>query len=393
MLRTYKYRIYPNQKQRELLAKHFGACRWIYNWGLEEKLRIYQNKGIQVSRYELSKKLPLLKEIHPWLEDISAQSLQQVLVNLETSFKNFFRHNHGFPNFKAKKNSRNSCRFPQNNKVSFDENYIKTYKLKKIKTVFDRNFDGNVKSVTLSQDKSGKYHATVLVEDSKEKEPTQEYTRDTSIGVDLGLISFATLSTGEKINNPKFFRRELEELKKEHRKLSRKKIDGKNRNKQRIKLAKKYEKVRTKRTDFLHKLSTRLIRENQAIILEDLNIDGLKRNKYMSKAIFDASWGEFVRQLQYKADWYGKTVIKIGRFEPSSRLCTCGIINKELTLKDRIWTCKHCGVTHDRDILAANNIKKIGWGTSEFTPVETECSKASHRSRNKQLVPLGSASF
>lgn len=389
MLRAYKYRIYPSKEQETLLIKHFGCARWVWNWALAKKIERYQKSGHFYTRYELCAELPILKlnEETKWLKEVNAQSLQQVLVNLDMAYTAFFRNNAGFPRFKTK-HSRQSTRFPQHCTVDFARGIIGAPKLGKLKTVVDRKFDGEIKSVTISRDPSGKFYASVLVETGKPLKHPESYNAESVIGLDLGLNHFATLSSGEKINNPRFLKASLRKLAREQRRLDRKQKGSNNRNKQRVKVALVNERVRFQRQDFLHKLSTRLIRENQAVALESLNIAGLLQNRKVARSIRDAGWGIFVSMLEYKASWHGKTILKIGRFEPSSRLCTCGVVNRDLKLSHRDWTCSTCKVTHDRDVLAANNIKRfsIGQGMPKSTPVETVRTKAGRRSRKSATL-------
>lgn len=381
MLRAYKYRLYPNEDQIVLMSKHFGCCRWIYNWALEKKIESWKTEGKSLNRYELDAKLPMLKKTEEtvWLSEVNAQSLQQELVSLEKAYRKFFKEGIGFPKFKSKKN-RQRFQCPQRVNVNFDAKTISFPKFGSIKAAISRQFDGQIKTVTVSRDSSGKHYASVLVETGKDVEPTQMFDADTTIGIDLGLKDFATLSTEEKISNPRFLKGSLEKVAREQRRLSRKQKSSKNRQKQRIKVALAYEKVRFQRQDFLHKLSTRIIRENQAVALESLNVKGMVKNRKLARSISDVGWSEFVRQLEYKATWYGKTILRIGQFDPSSRLCTCGVLNRELKLSDREWVCQHCGTVHDRDVMAANNIKQMALSqirrdTSELTPVESSCGK------------------
>lgn len=377
MLKAYKYRLYPNREQVVLMSKHFGCCRWVYNWALAKKIETWQTEKRSVSRYELDANLPKFKD-NPeteWLSEVNSQSLQQELVSLEKAYTRFFREKNGFPRFKSKKN-RQRFQVPQRASVSFEDGTLSLPKFSSINAIFSRKFDGKIKTVTVSRDPSGKHYASILVESGVDVEPTQSLSKEETVGIDLGLKDFATLSTGEKIDNPRFLKKSLTKLVREQRRLSRKQKGSNNRKKQRVKLAQAHEKVRFQRQDFLHKLSTRIIRENQAVALETLNVKGMVKNRSLARSISDVGWGEFVRQLEYKAAWYGKTILKIGMFEPSSRLCTCGIINRDLKLSDREWTCQQCGAIHDRDVLAANNIKQmalsqIRWDTPESTLVES----------------------
>lgn len=382
MLRAYKYRIYPNKTQEVLLAKHFGACRWVYNDALALRVELWRKDKRSIGRFELTARLPLLKskDETSWLKEINSQSLQSSISNLESAYQAFFKDGYGFPKFKTR-NGRQAFQCPQKVVVDFDASTIQFPKFKPMRFACSRRFEGIVKTVTVSRDRTGKHFAAVLVETGKDAPATRPYSD--IIGIDLGINQFATFSTGDKILHPQLLKASSVKLVREQRRLSRKVKGGKNREKQRVRLALIHEKIGNQRKDFLHKLSARVIRENQAIAVEDLNVAGLLKTRWLSRSILDASWSEFVRQLEYKACWYGKTVIKIGRFDPSSKLCTCGVINRTLSLSDRVWTCPTCGATHDRDVLAANNIKRfaIGRVTSDYKPVESPRRKATRRSR------------
>jgi putative transposase len=226
---------------------------------------------------------------------------------------------------------------------------------------FSREFQGVVKTVTISMTKTGKYFASILVDNGIALPLPKEIIESTAVGIDVGLKDFATLSTGEKIANPRYLKVAIKKLKRSQRQHSKKVKGSKNREKSRVKLAIQHEKVTNKRQDFLHKVSTKIVRENQTdtVCVENLNIQGMVKNHKLARSISDASWGTFLNMLKYKCAWYGKNYVEIGRFDPSSRLCTCGVINRELTLRDRMWTCSTCKVTHDRDVLAAQNIVRF----------------------------------
>lgn len=358
------------------MAKHFGCCRWVYNWALAKKIEAWKTKGTSISRYALSAMLPILKKSPDaaWLSEVSAQSLQQELVCLESAYTAFFRGTSAFPKFKNKK-GRQRFLCAQKVRVSFDENVVRLPKIGPVKAALSRLFDAKIKTVTVIREATGKYYAVIVVDDGTPAVPVKSFSAESTVGIDLGLKHFATLSTGEKVDNPRFLKVSLRKLVREQQKLDRKEKGSKNREKQRVRLALVHEKIRNQRRDFLHKLSTRIIRENQAVALETLNVAGMRKLKSLSRPIHDAGWGEFVRQLEYKSKWYGITVLRIGMFEPSSRLCTCGVVNRHLAVRVREWTCQHCGATHDRDVLAANNIKEmalsqLGRGTPEVTLVE-----------------------
>jgi len=369
--------LYPNKDQQILLAKHFGCCRWVYNWALAEKIKAWENGKYLLSRYELSAQLPSMKDLEAtsWLGEVNAQSLQQELVCLEMSYSKFFKEKKGFPNFKSR-HGRQRFICPQH--VTFNGAALAFPKLGSIVAVIDRQFIGKIKTVVVSKVPSGKYFASVLVDNGIALPTAKKHMAKTTIGIDLGLKDFAALSTGEKVKNPRHLKQDLARLKREQRRLSRKKRGSNNRNKQRVRVAKVHERIANRRNDFLHKLSTRLIRENQALAFETLSVSGMLKNRKLARHIADVGWRTFIDFCKYKASWYGKTILEIGPFMPSSRLCTCGVINHELTLADRTWTCKSCGATHDRDILAAQNIKRMALhpknyvrlGKPELMPVE-----------------------
>jgi len=348
----FKFRLYPNAQQRELFAKHFGCARYIYNWALASKIEAYEKEQKTENYVSLGNKLPELKKELSWLKEVNAQSLQSSLKNVDNAFKRFFKEKKGFPRFKSKKQRRDSFHAPQAVNVDFESNTISVPKIKNISARLSRKFEGKVKTITVKRVPSGKYFASVLVEVDEVIPSKPDIREDKTVGIDVGLKDYASLSTGEKINNPKHLRKTEQKLSRTQRRLSRKKKGSQNRDKQRSKVARLHERVTNQRNDFLHKFTHKLTHDNQvnSIVIEDLSIKNMLKNHCLAKSISDASWGKFFEFLSYKCDWYGKNLITIGRFDPSSRLCTCGIVNKELTLKDREWTCKKCGSFHDRDL-------------------------------------------
>jgi putative transposase len=368
MLKAYKYRIYPNKKQIEMLNKHFGCSRFIYNWALQTKNEVYIKHKKSLSRFDLQSKLLQLKSEFSWLKEVNSQSLQSSLLNLDNAFSNFFRrckektNKKGFPTFKTRK-GKQSFQCPQYVKVDFERSKISLPKIKDIKTVFSRKFEGKIKTVTISKTCSNKFFVSILVETNEKIPEKPKIDPNKTVGIDLGLKDFAILSTGEKIKNPRFnYAKEQEQIKRLNRKICRQyrmnEKHSNNRNKNCIKRAKLFEKITNRREDFLHKLSTKLIRENQTICLEDLNVSGMMKNHKVAESFSSISLSTFVRMLEYKAEWYGRNIIFIGRFDPSSKICNyCGYYKKDLTLKDRTWVCPDCGTEHDRDINAARNIR------------------------------------
>lgn len=358
--KAYKYRIFPNQEQVELLEKHFGSVRWIFNWGLEKKIKAYQKDKKRLTCFDLINELTKLKKEKDfeWLNEVNSQSLQASLRNLDNAFTNFFRKQNKFPNFKSKKHNKNSFQIPQYLKLS---DKLNIPKIKGIKIKQHRKLEGKIKTATISKTTTGKYYISILIEQNKNL-PKKDKVKDrTTIGIDLGIKTFATMSDSRKIDNPKHLKKSERKLKRQQRWLSRKVKGSKNRNKQRTKVALLHEKITNQRSDFLHKISHQLTNEKQigSIAIEDLNVKGMVKNHCLAKVISDVAWSEFRRQLVYKCDWYGKNLLIIGRFEASSKTCSCGVVNQCLKLSDREWTCKECGTKHDRDILAANNIKKF----------------------------------
>ncbi|MDD3856880.1 MAG: IS200/IS605 family element RNA-guided endonuclease TnpB [Methanoculleus sp.] len=360
MLQAYKYRMYPNREQIASLLQHIHACRFVYNHSLEQKIRAYEQEGRKLSCFDLNTRLPALKEEHPWLKEVNSQSLQSTNKNLDNAFTRFFREKRGFPRFKSKKNPVQSFQVPQHYTVDFEQGRIKLPKIGEIRTIFHRVFTGKMKYATVSITSTGKWFVSILVDDGTvEPEPTPS-SLDTTIGIDVGLLNFATLSTGENIENPRYLKNSLQRLKVLQQRVSRKKKGSKNRQKAILRLARCHEMVANQRNDFLHNLSFRVVSENQAIAVESLNVAGMQKNHCLAQAIGDVSWSTFFTMLEYKCQKYGKTLLKIGRFDLSSKICNCcGYINRDLKLSVREWICPDCGTHHDRDINAAINIKKF----------------------------------
>lgn len=358
MLKAYKYRVFPKEEQKELLAKQFGCVRFVYNWGLDRKIKEYETTKKTLSCFDLTNELTKKKQELEWLQEADSQVLQMSLRNLDNAFTAFFRKQNKFPKFKNKF-AKQSAIYPQRVKIDFENLRMYLPKIGFVVMPKDRIFKGQIKSVCVSKTITNKYFASVLVENGVEIPSKMQITEERTIGIDVGLKHFLTTSNSEKIDNPKYLKHAEIKLKIKQRQLAKKKKGGTNRQKCKLELAKIHEKITNQRSDFLHKLSRRLISENQAVAIENLNINGMIKNHCLAKGINDVSWGLFFQYLNYKADWYGKTVLKIGRFEPSSKICSnCGEVNKELKLADREWICI-CGVTHDRDVNASINIKKF----------------------------------
>ena len=361
-LRAFKYRIYPNKAQVEVLKKHFGCSRFVYNWGLETKNAEF-SKGNKVNSIWLSRELTKLKKDKPWLSEVNAQAIQQALRHLDIAFTKFYAKQADFPKFKKKGKSKDSFTATQKCCVDFSANKISVPKCHNIKAVLHRKFEGRMTSITVSMSKSGKFFASCLVDNGKADPKPKPIDPATTIGVDMGLKSFLTTSDGLKVENPKILKAGLERIKVLDRRMRRKKKGSRRRERARLRLARAYEKITNQRRDFLHKVSNQLADENQVwtICIEDLNIKGMTKNHCLAGSIGDAAWGEFFGMLGYKCGWRGINLVRIGRFEPSSRTCSCcGFLNRNLTLADREWICPKCGTSHDRDKNAARNIRTMG---------------------------------
>ncbi len=361
--------MYPNKKQIEQIWQHIGTCRFLYNWSLEQKIKAYQSENKSLNMYDLNMMIPELKKQFEWISETNSQSLQAVNRNVETAFKNFFRKKADFPKFKSKKNPVQSFQVPQHYEINWNENKVKLPKIGLIKTILHQKFNGLLKTATVSVTNTGKYFISVLVDDGL-KEPEQvPFNSKTTIGIDVGLTSFLVTSDGDKIDNPKYLKNALARLKHFQQSVSKKVKGSNNRRKAICKVAILHERISNQRSNFLHQYSYKYVSENQAIAVETLNITGMLKNHCLSRSISDVGWSEFFRQLEYKCNYYGKTLLKIGRFEPSSKMCSiCGTINHDLTLKDREWTCNNCSTSHDRDINAAINIKKMALQEQNLLP-------------------------
>ena len=353
--RAYKYRIYPNREQRNFFARTFGCVRLFYNTSLDEMNKLYKEKkeykDITPASY---------KERFPFFKEVDSLALANAQLNRNKAFKAFFRKQNKFPKFKAKRNKQSYSTNNQNGTVylSEDGKYISLPKIKNIKIKMHRKFDGVIKTVTVSKECDDTYYVSILVEENIEAKPKSK----NSVGIDLGIKSYIVDSNSERIDNPKYLTRLLLRLAIEQRKLSHMKKGGKNRNKQRIKVARLHRRIRNQRNDFLQKLSSKYINENQVIVLEDLNIKQMEQDSKLSRLIVDASWYKFVSMLEYKGNWYGRDIIKVPTYYPSSQLCSCcGYQNKEIKdLSIREWVCPKCGATHSRDHNASINILNKG---------------------------------
>lgn len=364
VLRAYKYRMYPTKEQKEFFEGQFGACRFVYNWALEQKIHMYKKQGINLSTYTLSKALSkVLKVEHPWLKDYMSIPLIASLRNLDSAYKKFFKDGAGFPKFKSKRNPNQSFQFHQNYDINLKTGMVRLSKVGNVECRFHRTFEGKMKTATVSRNPAGQYYISILVDDGLEPPEPVDYKETDVLGIDVGLSHFAVLSNGKKIDNPKHLRNSLKRLTTLQRRVSRKQKGSSNRKKAVKKLARLHQKISNQREDFQHKTSRQIIDENQAVSVEDLNIQGMQKNHCLAQAVSDVGWYGFIRKLEYKAKWSGKTFIKIDRWFPSSKTCSaCGLLSGlDMNLSVRNWICPHCGAEHDRDINAAKNISLQGY--------------------------------
>lgn len=385
MLQGIKIRIYPNEEQEVYISKLLGSCRFLYNKCLAHKIEIYNSTHKSVSFSDLGKYLTELKtrEEYTWLKESHSKVLQQTLINLEYAYKSFFKNGIGFPTFKSKKEYKQTCRFPRDaigkikgNRINII-NPLKSihFKCSKKDEIYLNNNQDKIKSGSLTKTKSKKYYFSILIERDFDKFLSKT---DKIIGIDLGIKTFIVDSEGNSYDNIKIRRNNEKKLKKLNKKLSKKENGSKNKEKCRVKLARFHQKLNDIKENYLHKLSNKLLNENQIIVMEDLNVKGMLKNHNLARSIQELSLNRFKTMLCYKSEWYHRDIIQIDRFFPSSKLCNiCGHKNDKLTLNDRNWTCIKCKTCHNRDVNASINILNegkrilnVGLNSPEYKPVD-----------------------
>ena len=364
--RTYRYRSYPTPEQAGVLARTFGCARFVYNWALRLRTDAYYERHQRISYADTSAALTMLKREPQtvWLNDVSSVPMQQALRHLERTFRNFFEGRARYPAF-HKKHGQQAAEYTTS-AFRWDA-AAKTLTLAKMDAPLPIRWSrplpegAQPSTVTVSRDTAGRYFVSILVEE----EIAQLPPGDAQVGLDLGLHDVVVLHTGEKVGNPHFFHRDAKRLAKAQRRLAKKRLGSKNRDKARRKVARIHARIADRRRDFLHKLSTRIIRENQTICVESLRVKAMVRHPTLAQAVSDVGWGELVRQLTYKAAWYGRALVAVDKWYPSSKRCSdCGHVLSSLSLDTRRWTCPECGSVHDRDVNAAKNVLAAGLAVS-----------------------------
>lgn len=383
MFKAFKYRLYPTASQAENINQNIGCARFVYNQLLDDRIKVYKD-----TKQKSKKTYSDLKEEYEFLKKADSRALLNAREALDEAYNKFFKEpNTGFPKFKAKHKSRWSYTTDNNNNaIHFKGNRLQLPKVGAVKVVQHRDIEGQIITATISHERSGEYYASVLCEI---EQPESLPVIEKKVGIDLGLHDLIVCSDGTMVEAPKYFKKSQYKLAKEQKKFARTQKGSNGHEKQRVKVARCHQKIKNQRNDFLQKLSTKLINENQVICLEDLSVKGLQKNHKLAKSVSDASFAKFVSMLEYKAEWYGRTIVKIDRFYPSTQICnSCGFQNTSLRglkgLKVREWICPECGEVHDRDFNASRNILKEGLrvlnlrnvGDSEFTACHTNRSNS-----------------
>lgn len=376
--RAYTFRFYPTDEQKRILAQTFGCVRFVYNWGLHTRSTAYKERGEKLNYNALAGMLPDLKKHYPWLKEVSSVPIQQSLRHLDRAFVNFFEGRTKYPTYKKKQNSQSATY--ASNVFKWENGQLTLAKMSEpLALTFHRALPKGLKpsSVTVSKDCANRYFVSMLVEEDIKPLPVV----NKMVGLDLGLKAMVILSTGEAVGNPRSYAKDEKRMAKAQRRHAKKKKGSANRNKARLKVARVHARIGDRRRDYQQKLSTRIVNENQVICIESLAVKNMVKNHCLAKAISDVGWGEFVRQLEYKSEWYGRTLVKIDRFFPSSKTChDCKHVVDSLPLDRREWVCPECGVVHDRDTNAARNILTEGLSVAacggSVRPVRTRVRRA-----------------
>lgn len=385
----YRFRIYPTPEQEVFFAKHFGCTRFLYNHFLGLRSTAWKENKESISGFACKKMLPDLKKEFNWLKECNSQSLQQSVLELEEAYHRFFDKKlpNRYPQFKRKHN-RQSFTVPQHFKTRISKNGNFLLNIPKIKSDIKvnahREIPGTIDSLVISRTPSGKYFVSFKCQIDKTQLSGEKEIPFKEIGIDLGVKDTIVTSDGVKVSNKRHLEQSLRQLKRQSKRLSRKKKGSSNRTKQRLKVARLHEKISNQRKDFLHKQSFHLVTENQVIYMEDLDVKSMLENKRLARHIAGAGMGEFSRQIKYKAEWRNRQAHQIGRYEPSSKMCStkgCSYIKSDLKLSDRTWVCLGCGTVHDRDINAALNILQIG---QDFARINA-CGEYGHCSGSNEL--------
>lgn len=357
---AYRFRFYPTAEQKGALAEVFGHTRYVWNWALDLRTQSYYEEGKSLTYTDTSKRLTKLKrdDDHHWLSNVSSVALQQKLRDLEQAFQNFFDGRTGYPNFK-RKHGKQTARFASNAFTLYGKALSVAKVPGELNVRWSRDLSDSCKvtSVTLTKDPAGRYFVSLTC--TEDKEPLPE--TGSTVGVDLGITDVVVTSDGFKSGNPKYLEDDLYRLRKAQRRLSRKEKGSQNWKKQKRRVARLHARIADKRNDFLHKLSRKIVDENQVIALESLNVKGMQQNRSLSRSIADTGWSTLVQYIEYKAEWAGRAVVKIDRWFPSTKRCSeCGHVGETKPLSVRRWKCKECGESHDRDVNAAKNIRTVG---------------------------------
>jgi putative transposase len=356
MLTATRIRLYPTDTQEKALSVQFGCARWVWNNALAATGELYRATGKGLTYHAMAMRLPKLKQEFEWLKGADSQVLQQSLQNLARAFENFFAKRGKYPRFK-KWDGKQSAQYPQ--RVKIEGSRIRLPKVGDVKCVVHREIVGNIKTITISKNSCGQYHAAILTDDGVDMPAVS--TEGAAIGIDLGLTHFAITSSGSKFSNPKFLQKMETNLKRKQRMLARKTKGSNSRKKAKQLLTRVHERVSCARKDYLHKLSRRIVNENQVIAVEDLHVKGIMKNHCLARAVGDAGWSMFTGFLKYKSERAGKAFVSCDRWFPSSKTCSsCGAVCGKMPLDVRSWTCAKCGVHHCRDINAAKNIRAEG---------------------------------